>query len=52
LLGYGILIEYLQSLTPYREPSMLDIAANAIGIGIYTLGHRLIRTGDPPAGIA
>lgn len=37
LLGYGIIIEYVQGLTPYREASLSDIVANAVGIGCYCL---------------
>lgn len=37
LLGYGIGIEWLQSFTPTREPSFLDIVADTVGIFIYTL---------------
>lgn len=52
LLGYGILIEYLQSLTPYREPSLLDVVANVTGIGIYSLIHLMIHAGEPPSDTA
>lgn len=32
LLGYGLLIEGLQALTPWREPSALDVLANTLGL--------------------
>lgn len=35
LLAYGVLIELLQSQIPGRVFSVLDIAANAAGIGLY-----------------
>ncbi len=35
LLGYGLLIEVVQGLIPYRELSLLDFAANAVGILLY-----------------
>jgi len=31
-LGYGILMEILQGLTPRRDPSMLDVGLNLCGI--------------------
>ncbi|MCV6604987.1 MAG: VanZ family protein [Porticoccaceae bacterium] len=46
LLGYGIAIELLQSLTGYRSMEMFDLMANVAGIGlgwllIKMIGHRL-----------
>lgn len=46
VIFYGILLEYLQSLIPGREPSWIDIIANSagalIGLGIHkTLGLKL-----------
>jgi VanZ family protein len=34
LLGFGVLIEGLQSLTPDREASLADIAADAAGLAL------------------
>jgi len=31
-LGYGILMEYFQSLTPNRYPSLMDVGLNFVGI--------------------
>ena len=33
LAGYGVLIELLQSLTPYRSADVYDVVADVIGIG-------------------
>jgi len=38
---FGILIEYLQSLTSYRQASVEDIAANVIGL---MLGSVIVAT--------
>jgi len=35
LLGYGLLVEIIQSFLPYRFFSMLDLAADAVGIALY-----------------
>ncbi|MFZ2634054.1 MAG: VanZ family protein [Desulfosalsimonadaceae bacterium] len=35
LMGYGILIEYIQYLIPFREFSLLDMAADGAGLIIY-----------------
>ncbi len=35
MIGFGALIELLQALTPYRQFSVLDLVADAVGI---TLG--------------
>ncbi|MEM8843800.1 MAG: VanZ family protein [Pseudomonadota bacterium] len=37
ILFYSGMIEYLQSFVPGREMSMLDIVANAVGIGFFVL---------------
>ncbi|MBQ0929652.1 VanZ family protein [Ideonella sp. 4Y16] len=34
LLVFGGLIEVLQSLTPDREPSLADVAADAVGLAL------------------
>lgn len=46
LLAFGGSIEILQSLTPDREASALDLCADAVGIG---LGLWLTRRLSPPA---
>ena len=43
LLGYGLLIELAQSQLPTREFSWLDLATDALGVLLYTLGSRLAR---------
>jgi VanZ family protein len=40
LLAYGIAIELLQALTPYRTMSFADVVANALGL---VLGAVLLR---------
>lgn len=35
LLAFGAVIELLQSFTQYREPSLLDIVADGVGILIF-----------------
>ena len=40
LVGYGILIEWLQSLTSYRMAEMGDVVANALGCVIGGLFYR------------
>ncbi|MGE3297104.1 MAG: VanZ family protein [Porticoccaceae bacterium] len=40
LLAYGVAIEWLQSLTPYRTMSLADVVANALGL---VLGAALLR---------
>lgn len=42
LLGYGALIEILQSFTPWRMFSLLDFVADAAGLVIYWLLFRII----------
>jgi VanZ family protein len=37
LLAYGILIEMIQRYLPYRMFSLLDVAADAIGLSLYWL---------------
>ena len=41
LLGYGLAIELIQGFLPYREPSLVDFAADAIGILCYDAFQRL-----------
>lgn len=34
LIGYGLLLEYVQGFVPGRQPSLLDVLANSIGVSI------------------
>lgn len=44
LIGYGVLLEVVQSQIPQRMFDSLDIVANAIGVGLYVWGlARLMR---------
>jgi VanZ family protein len=36
-LGYGILMEFLQGLTPSRTPSLMDVGLNAVGSSVVLL---------------
>lgn len=47
LFTYGVLIEILQSQIPSRQASMLDMIANANGLGVYTLLHYVTRHQRP-----
>jgi VanZ family protein len=35
LFGFGLLIEAVQYFLPYRDSSLYDLAANAIGLALY-----------------
>jgi len=37
LAGYGVAIEAVQTLLPHRQGSLLDLVADAAGIGFYAL---------------
>jgi VanZ family protein len=39
ILAYGLLIEVIQYFLPYRENSLYDLAADAIGIAAYVLSY-------------
>ena len=43
LLGYGLLIELVQSFLPFRESSVVDFVADAVGILSYFLVFELLR---------
>ncbi|MEN9968010.1 MAG: hypothetical protein RIR94_179 [Bacteroidota bacterium] len=44
LIGYGLLMEFLQGFVPGREVSAYDLLANSIGVGIgYLLFSRVKR---------
>lgn len=43
LLGFGLLIEVVQYFLPYRESSMLDWLADALGVAAYVLCIPLLR---------
>jgi VanZ family protein len=36
-IAYGILIEYLQSFTPGRTPSLMDVGLNTVGVAVVVL---------------
>jgi VanZ family protein len=43
LLAYGLLIEIVQYFIPYREFSLWDLAADALGLAIYPLSVPLLK---------
>lgn len=43
LLGYGVLIEVVQSFFPHRSSSMADIAADLAGIMVYMISVPLLK---------
>lgn len=43
LLAFGILIEIIQLLTPYRESSIYDVLADVVGILLFQLLFSLYR---------
>ena len=43
ILGYGVLIELLQSLTDYRSASLADLVADSLGIASYLLITPLLK---------
>lgn len=56
VLGYGVGIELAQALLPYRQASVLDFAADALGVGLWyglrwaLMRVRLARAGAPGRG--
>jgi VanZ family protein len=45
LLGYGLLIEALQACIPYREASLGDLLADAVGLAAYLVLTRVLWAG-------
>ena len=45
LLGYGVLIEALQACIPYREASLGDLLADAVGLAAYLVLTRVLWAG-------
>jgi len=43
LLGYGLLIELIQSFIPYRSFSLWDLGADAFGLAAYGASIPLLR---------
>lgn len=43
VLGYGLLIEAIQALLPYRDASWADLIANALGVLGYTVVAAVFR---------
>jgi len=43
LLGYGLLIELIQNFIPYRDFSLLDLGADALGLAAYATSLPLLR---------
>ncbi|MCD9121605.1 VanZ family protein [Cupriavidus sp. UGS-1] len=44
LLVYGGLIEWLQSMTPYRSADAIDVLADGLGLALGWLLHGLVRS--------
>ena len=47
LLGYGLLLESIQHFIPYRDFSLPDLAADALGMGLYVASVPLLRRQRP-----
>ena len=43
LIGYGILIEVVQSFLPYRSAEVADVLADTLGICVYMASIPLLR---------
>jgi VanZ family protein len=50
LLGYGLLIEVVQYFLPYRTFSLLDWAADGMGVALYGFSLPLLRRGPRGSG--
>lgn len=42
ILGYGLLIEVIQYFLPYREFSLLDLAADGVGVAAYAISQPVL----------
>lgn len=42
ILGYGLLIEVIQYFLPYRQFSLLDLAADGAGIAAYAFSQPIV----------
>lgn len=49
LIGYGLVIEITQAFLPFREFSLLDLLADALGAGIGVMMGRFLRNRLIPA---
>jgi VanZ family protein len=47
LLGYGCLIELVQALLAYRQGSLLDLSADALGIALWLLSRPALVRASP-----
>ncbi len=45
LMGYGLMIESIQYFLPYRMFSLFDVAADALGIGLYKASAPFFQKG-------
>lgn len=43
LMGYGLTIEIIQHVLPYRMFSLFDVAADTLGIGLYKISLPLLK---------
>ena len=43
LLGYGLAIEFIQYFLPFRSASLLDVAADGVGLIVYWLSLPALR---------
>ena len=42
ILSYGLLIEVIQYFLPYREFSLLDLAADGVGVAAYAISQPVL----------
>src|SRR4051812_34698254 len=43
LMGFGVLIEFIQYFLPYRQSSGLDLVADLAGVTVYWVGAELMQ---------